>query len=387
MILRHLSALEFRNYASLQQEFSPALNILIGANAQGKSNILEAVYLLATSKSMRGNLDVELIRWDAPAAVVSGYVLREKANDIELEVALSRGAKKSLVVNTVRVPRVMEFVGQLKAVSFSVSDLEVVRGEPSRRRRFLDLEISQLSPSYCHALAYYRKVVEQRNRLLKLMRDRSMRATVEETLSAWTEQLVHYGSRLAERRRHFLDQLREFSRPIHSLLTDQRERLSVDYQPSFKVSENLEEIQTAFRTALGEVREEELRRQVTLVGPHRDDVLFLVNGRDVRTFGSQGQQRTVALSVKLAEVELMRDLTGESPVCLLDDVFSELDARRRAHIFDVTLDSCQTFLSTTDLELLPREIQGRAEVFEVREGVLTPVGADGRVRGRAAHVD
>jgi DNA replication and repair protein RecF len=375
MVLRHLTLHQFRNYPSLRREFSPSLNVLVGANAQGKSNLLEAVYLLATSKSMRGSKDEELIRWDAPASVVTGEALREKANDLELEVALSRTEKKSLVVNTIRVPRMMEFIGQLKAVSFSASDLETVRGEPSRRRRFLDLEISQLSPSYCHALACYRKVIEQRNRLLKLMRDRSMRATVEETLGAWTEQMVTYGSRLVERRAQFLHQLQEFAHPIHSLLTGQAERLTLAYHPTFKAPEDPQEIQEAFRTALGEVREEEFRRQLSVVGPHRDDVTLLVNGRDVRTFGSQGQQRTVALSIKLAEVELMRDLTGEAPVCLLDDVFSELDARRRAHIFDVTLDNCQTFLSTTDVELLPREVLGRGDVFEVQDGELKQVAS------------
>jgi DNA replication and repair protein RecF len=371
MILRHLTLLEFRNYTALRQQFSPTLNVLVGPNAQGKSNLLEAVYLLATSKSMRGSKDVELIRWDRPAAVVTGEVLREKANDLDLEVALSRTEKKSLVVNTIRVTRAMDFIGQLKAVSFSVSDLEVVRGEPARRRRFLDLEISQLSPSYCHSLAYYRKVLEQRNRLLKLSRDRSMRASIVDTLESWNEQLVTYGSKLVERRSQFLKKLQEFAQPVHEVLTEQSERLTVQYQPSFKTPDGLEETQEAYREALRGVREDELRRQISLVGPHRDDIVFLVNGRDIRTFGSQGQQRTVALSVKLAEVKLMRDLTGESPVCLLDDVFSELDSRRRAHIFDITLDSCQTFISTTDVELLPTHVLKHAELFRTRDGELT----------------
>lgn len=372
MLLRHLSLQEFRNYASLRQEFSPTLNVLTGANAQGKTNVLEAVYLLATSKSLRGSKDTEMIRWDQPACLVTGHVLREKSNDIEVEVALSRTQPKSLVVNTVRVARAMEFIGQLKAVSFSQSDIEVVRGEPSRRRRFLDLEISQLSPSYCHALGYYRKILEQRNRLLKMMRDRSLRSTAEETLESWTEQMVHYGSRLVERRRQFLTKLQEFSHPIHEMLTEGKERLTVAYDPTFKCPKEAEQVPEAFKEALGSVRQEEIRRQVSLIGPHRDDILFLVNGRDVRTYGSQGQQRTVALSVKLAEVELMRDLTDEPPVCLLDDVFSELDSRRRGHIFDVTLGSCQTFLSTTDAELLPHPVLSQAAVFEVREGELHP---------------
>lgn len=370
MILHHLSLLEFRNYAALQQEFSPALNVVVGPNAQGKSNLLEAVYLLATSKSMRGSKDVDLIRWDHPSSLVSGRILREKANDLDLEVALSRTEKKSLVVNTVRVTRAMEFIGQLKAVSFSISDLEVVRGEPSRRRRFLDLEISQLSPSYCHALSCYRKVLEQRNRLLKLMRDRSLRASVEDNLAAWNEQLIAYGGKIMERRRQFLQALQTHAQPIHATLTEGQERLSVVYEPSFRMPDDPEAIAEAYRAALRDVREEERRRQVTVVGPHRDDLTFLVNGRDVRVYGSQGQQRSVALSVKLAEVELMRELSGEFPVCLLDDVFSELDARRRAHLFDVTLNRCQTFLSTTDVELLPAEVLKQADLFHARAGEL-----------------
>lgn len=245
-----------------------------------------------------------------------------------------------------------------------------MRGEPSRRRRFLDLEISQLSPSYCHTLACYRRVVEGRSRLLKIARDRRGVDVSDSPLGAWTEQLVNYGSRLLERRKQFLRQLQELAELVHSVMTDDAERLTISYQPTFRLPDDLEAIQQAFRDALGEVRMEEARRQVCLVGPHRDDITFLVNGRDVRVYGSQGQQRTVALSLKLAELQLMRDLVGESPVCLLDDVFSELDAKRRSHILDVTLGTCQTFLATTDPDLVPAEVVRRSLVLEVIAGTL-----------------
>lgn len=370
MLLRYLTIQEFRNYVTLKQEFSPSLNLITGGNAQGKTGLLEAIYLLATSKSMRGSRDIDLIRWDSPAAVVTGEVLREKNSDVDIEVGLSRAAKKALVVNTVRATRAMDFVGQLKAVSFSASDLEVVRGEPSRRRRFLDLEISQLSPSYCHSLACYRRVVEGRSRLLKMARDRRAAELADSPLGAWTDQLVNYGSRLLERRKQFLNNLQGFAETVHSLMTDDTERLTISYQPCFRLPDELESIQQAFRVALGEVRMEEARRQVCLVGPHRDDITFLVNGRDVRVYGSQGQQRTVALSLKLAEVQLMRDLAGESPVCLLDDVFSELDAKRRSHVMEATLGTCQTFLATTDLDLVHPDAVGRSLVLEVTAGTL-----------------
>ena len=371
MVLRYLNLHQFRNYETLHLEFHDkfpsALNVLLGPNAQGKSNLLEAIYLLATTKSMRGATDDELIRWDAPAAFVRAEVLREKANDVEVELGLSRTQKKKLVVNTVGVSRAADFVGQLKCVCFSVSDLEVVHGEPSRRRRFLDLEISQISPSYCHSLAYYRRIVEQRNRLLKMSRDRSIRGSLVDTLSAWTEQLVQYGSKLVERRREFLERLQEAAAPIHEELTEGREQLKIAYQPSFRFH-HAPTLEEGFREALREVHQEELRRMVTLVGPHRDEIQFLVSGRDMRTYGSQGQQRTVALSTKLGELAMIRDLTGEPPVCLLDDVFSELDAMRRRHLMEAVVGECQTFLTTTDMDLLPPEVRKKALVFPVREG-------------------
>jgi len=370
MILRHLELRQFRTYPSLAQEFSPALNVLVGDNGQGKTNLLEAVYLLATSKSFRGSRDADLVRWDEPAAVVTGQALREKAHDVEVEVGLAQGHKKSLLVNTVRQTRAGDFIGQLKVVCFSAADLETVRGEPARRRRFLDLEISQLSPSYCHTLGYYRKVVEQRNRLLKSLRYRGAAASEETGLGAWTEQLIQHGTKLVERRRQFLERLDALAGPIHAQLTEEGERLRIAFEPAFRLPEEEGKTETAFREALGAVRQEELRRQMSLIGPHRDDVLFLVNGRDVRVYGSQGQQRTAALSVKLAEVLLMRDLAGEAPVCVLDDVFSELDAKRRSHIFEVVLGQCQTFLSTTDRGFVPPEVLRQASVWEVRGGAL-----------------
>lgn len=370
MILRYLDLQQFRTYSHLAQEFSPALNVLVGDNGQGKTNLLEAIYLLATSKSFRGSRDAELIRWDEPAALVGGEVLRQQGNDVQVEVGLSHAHKKALVVNTVRAQRAGDFIGQLKVVAFAAADLETIRGEPARRRRFLDLEISQLSPAYCHTLGYYRKVVDQRNRLLKALRHRRPGPDEDSGLGAWTEQLVQHGTKLVDRRRQFLERLDALAGPIHARLTEDEERLRIAFQPAFRLPQEEGRTETAFREALAEVRQEEQRRQMSLVGPHRDDVLFLVNGRDVRVYGSQGQQRTVALSVKLAEVLLMRDLGGEPPVCLLDDVFSELDARRRAHVFEVVLAEGQTFLSTTDREFVPAGALERAQVWEVRSGAL-----------------
>jgi DNA replication and repair protein RecF len=385
MLLRFLWLQQFRGCAAERVEFSPGLNVLVGANAQGKTSFLEAIYLLATSKSMRGSRDEELIRWEAPLAVAGGEVLRERAADVELEVLLSRTERKALVVNRRRVARAGEFIGQLRAVAFSAAELEVVRGEPACRRRFLDLEIAQLSPAYVHALVGYRRALEQRNRLLK---QGGGQGVEPETLSAWSEQLVEHGVRLVERRQRFVEGLAEYAVAVHAELSEGTERLTVAYAPSFRLprrppatgggseAEQAEAWRAALREsflgALGEVRREELRRQVTLVGPHRDDVTLLLNGREARLYGSQGQQRSAALSIKLAELRLMKELGGEAPVCLLDDVFSELDARRRAHLFASLGERGQTVLTTTELELLPAELRAAATVFRVEGGSVQP---------------
>lgn len=376
MLIRRLALQQFRNYDRLAQEFAPGLNVLVGRNAQGKSSLLEAIYLLATTKSMRGSKDSELIRWDAPSAVVEGRILRTRTSDVDLGISVCQGVRKSLTVNTSATSKTMDFIGQLKVVAFGIIDVDTVRGEPARRRRMLDLEISQLSPSYCHSLACYRKVTEQRNRLLRTMRDRHARDLTAASLESWTDQLISYGGRIIERRRQFLRKLDEYAEPIHDRLTGGRERLSISYTPSFRIDasvDGVEAVSAIFKTALEGVREEELRRQVCLLGPHRDDLVLLVNGRDVRTYGSQGQQRSAALSLKLAEIELMQELAEEPPVCLLDDVFSELDIDRRTHLFEATLERCQVFLTTTELELVPEPIRKQAQAWEVADARLKEI--------------
>lgn len=372
MVLRELALQNYRNYTALSIEFSPGIQILVGANAQGKTNLLEAIYLLATTKPLRGSRDGDVIAWERESTSVQGEVARERRPDVSLEVSVSRSEKKLLRVNGVRQTRVMDFIGQLNAVAFSTADLEVIRGEPALRRRLIDLEISQISPSYCHALACYRRVLEQRNHLLKQAWERPASA-LEESLVAWDEQLIAHGTKILERRFQFLARLQEFARPIHAMLTEDAEYIGLSYKPSLPLEgePGVDEIRTAFGEALRAARGEERRRGVTVVGPHRDDLLCLVNGYDVKTYGSQGQQRTVALTIKLAEVELIRDLTDEPPICLLDDVMSELDEQRRSHLFDVTATACQTFISGTDLAGLPPELLRGAEIRRVQAGAVT----------------
>ncbi len=376
MRLQELCLRHYRNYEALSARFAPKLNILVGPNAQGKTNLLEAIGLLATTKSLRGSRDGDLVGFDAEFAVDHGTIHRERRPDVALEISLSRGMNKQVRVNGVRQPRVIDFIGAFNAVSFSSADIEVVRGEPALRRRFLDLEISQIGPSYVYALAHYRRVLEQRNRLLKALREGGQRGMLSDSLEAWDEQLLEHGAVMVERRRQFVRHLEELARGVHARLTEAGEELALTYDCSFPLppEPGLESVRTAFAAALREGRAEELRRGMSLVGPHRDDLLLQVNGREVRVYGSQGQQRTAALSVRLAEIELIRELTEEPPVCLLDDVLSELDDLRRAQIFDVTLCACQTFLTCTSTRSLPDGVLSQAQVYEVSAGTVREAG-------------
>ncbi len=373
----HVTSLKldnFRNYGTLRIEPGEGLNIFVGRNAQGKSNLLESLYILATSKSSRAGKDVELVRFGTPAARITADVVREKTSDIEVEMTLSQTEKKAARINGVKHTRLSEVIGQLNAVLFDSGDLEIIRGEPAIRRRFLDLEIAQTSPRYVLALGSYRKTLEQRNRLLRDLRDGRISGAARESLPAWNEGLAQHGARLVERRRLFLERLAQLASETHRTLSDQRDELQVTYLPSFPIDGLTEAsaIQGRFLEELASVAGEEAARGVTVRGPQRDDIAFLVNGQDCRLFGSQGQQRTVALSLKLAERQLIEELVGEPPLLLLDDVLSDLDDARRGLLFDLTARAgSQTFLSCTNLRAFSPAVLERAAVYSVTDGEVT----------------
>jgi len=373
----HVTSLKlenFRNYGTLRIEPGEGLNIFVGRNAQGKSNLLESLYILATSKSSRAGKDVELVRFGEPAARIIADVVREKTSDIEIDLALSQTEKKAARINGVKHTRLSEVIGQLNAVLFDSGDLEIIRGEPSVRRRFLDLEIAQTSPRYVLALGSYRKTLEQRNRLLRDLRDGRVPGSARDSLPAWNEGLAQHGARLVERRRLFLERLAQLASETHRTLSDERDDLQVTYLPSFLIDSLTEAsaIQARFLEELALVAGEEAARGTTVRGPQRDDIAFLVNGQDCRLFGSQGQQRTVALSLKLAERQLIEELVGEPPLLLLDDVLSDLDDARRGLLFDLTAQAgSQTFLSCTNLRAFAPAVLERAAVYSVTNGEVT----------------
>jgi DNA replication and repair protein RecF len=358
----------------MRLEPGSGLNVFVGENAQGKSNLLEALYLLATTKSTRANRDTELVHHGAGMCRVQAQVLRAKDVDIRMDIAISTVEKKQARLNGVKHTKMSEVIGKVNAVLFDIGDLEIVRGEPANRRRFLDLEISQTSPKYVHALAAYRKILEQRNHLLRDLRDRKNSYGAGRTLDVWDTQLATSGAQLIDGRRTFLDRLNQLASDTHKALSDRRDELVIGYQPSFNVERltGFEAIKQEFLDQIERVKHEERDRGATLIGPQRDDIQFLVNGSDSRFYGSQGQQRTIAVALKFAERQLIEELVGESPLLLLDDVLSDLDDLRRGHLFEfIGKAGSQTFLSCVSIRSFPPDILEQASVWRVNNGALS----------------
>lgn len=373
MIIESLELKNYRNYGELSLSFDPGTNLLYGDNAQGKTNILEALYFCASAKSHRGSKDREIIRFGEEEAHVK-LILRKRDVPYRIDMHLKKNSAKGIAVNGMPIRRASELFGILNAVLFSPEDLNIIKNGPSDRRRFMDLELCQLDRSYVHALVSYNRALVQRNRLLK---DIYFQPELQETLDLWDSQLVNYGSQLIRARREFLARLDPVIGPIHAGLTGGKEEISVIYDANTDEQE--------FGNSLLRARESDLRQKITSVGPHRDDIGFFVKrtdaeassaavpsdrrGMDLRRYGSQGQQRTAALSLKLSEIGLMEQTTGESPVLLLDDVLSELDTDRQKQLLK-TISRIQTVITSTGMEnLLGRDFR-IDRTFEVRNGAV-----------------
>lgn len=406
----HISNLQlngFRNYAEQALIPSEGLNILHGDNAQGKSNVLEAIALLATTRSFRALRESEMVGKGFEEGHVVADLCREREGNVEVQVSIYSGEKKAVRVNGMKRARVLDLLGEFNAVSFGSLDLRIVTGDPADRRHFLNVEISQISPRYVHDLGHYKRILEQRNRLLKDLRERPC-PPEESGLLAWNTQLIRYGAPIYEKRRFFIERLAPLAQRIHFELTNGKEVLEVKYLPSIilqekssgtmqvredtsenrylteasqqasvlptknEANEELQRISEAFRCQMVQVANDEARRGTTLIGPQRDDLSFVINGNDARVFGSQGQQRTVALALKLAEFRLIEDFVGEPPVLLLDDVMSDLDDARRHHLLNWTRRRCQTFLTCTNLRSFPDDILSEARTYHVCAGRITP---------------
>ena len=370
MKLTELNLHHFRNYDEAQVEFSPQINVLIGENAQGKTNLLESIYVLAMTRSHRTNNDRELIEFGKDAAQIRGTVQRELGS-LKLELDIGKHGKKAKA-NHLEKARLSEYLGQLNVILFAPEDLALVKGAPTVRRRFIDMEFGQVSPKYLHDLTQYRDILKQRNRYLKQLQ--SHEAQDQLYLEVLSEQLAAVGGAIISQRVKFLSELEGYAQELHQSITQGRENLTFEYSSAIKDASTLTEVELseALMDLYRQNQSKEIFQGTTLYGPHRDDVRFLINHKNVQTYGSQGQQRTTALSVKLAEIDLMKNQTGEYPILLLDDVLSELDGARQTHLLKTIQDKVQTFLTTPGLSDVARNLIKEPRIFHIRDGQIIP---------------
>lgn len=366
MELTSLRLVNYRNYTDLTLNFSDGVNVFLGENAQGKTNLLESIYVLALARSHRTSSDKDLIRWQEKEATISGRVKKNISN-VPLSLYFSNKGKKARV-NHLEKSKLSQYIGQLNVILFAPEDLELVKGAPNVRRRFIDMEFGQMNPLYLYHTTQYRRILKDRNAYLKRLQMKQTTDTI--FLDVLTQQLVDIGSQIILARHNFLARLEEAAQPIHAEISDQREILTIQYQTSIEFEKNseLSVIKAAFEQDLKRLQSREIMLGSTIVGPHRDDIQFIVNNNDVAVFGSQGQQRTTALAVKLAEIDLMQQETGEYPILLLDDVLSELDANRQTHLLLAIQDKVQTFITAPSLSDVARQLIHAPKVFHVKHG-------------------
>ena len=364
MKLESLKLLNFRNYCEMQVDFNPELNIIVGSNGHGKTNILEAIYFMSIGKSFRTNKDREVINFKSDRGYISIAFSRGSRNG-SIEMLIGKKGK-AIKMNGISIQKISELFGAFNSVIFSPEDIRMLKDGPAERRKFMDREISQISPLYYHDLYAYNKLLSQRNSCLK------NRNVDEDLIDIYDIQICEYASRIYMARKRFVESLSEISKGIHSKIVGKPESFEIEYLSQLKMEEELDEhkISNGLKILLKKSRKDDIQRGNTRYGPHKDDIKIIVNSIDVRTYGSQGQQRTASISLKLSELELIKKETGEYPVLLLDDVLSELDEKRQKSLID-SLSGIQTFVTTAE-EAHIKIFEGyNMSVYRVKEGIIT----------------
>ena len=358
MIIKSIELQNFRNYENLKIDFDNGTNILYGDNAQGKTNILESAYVSGTTKSHKGSRDKEMIRFNESESHIRTVVER-KGMSYQIDMHIKKNRSKGIAVNRIPIKKASELFGILNMVFFSPEDLNIIKNGPSERRRFLDSEICQLDKIYLSDLTKYNKVLNQRNKLLK---DMVFRPDLENTLTVWDSQLIAYGKRLIIRRKQFLEELNDIVFDIHKSISGGKEELVLKYEPDID--------EAFFEDELNRAKIKDKKYCITSVGPHRDDISFYIGDVDIRKYGSQGQQRTSALSLKLSEIELVKKSIHDTPVLLLDDVLSELDSNRQNYLLN-SIHDIQTIITCTGLDEFVKNRFQIDKVFQVVNGTVT----------------
>ena len=376
MYLKNLHLQSFRNYVEQQVKFTAQKTIIVGNNAQGKSNLLEAVELLATLKSHRAIRDRELVLDGTPTGQIEATIERAYGT-AELTLTLRKQGRRTATLNQEIVRRQVDCLGILNAVQFSSLDLDLVRGAPESRRSWIDGLLTQLEPVYSHMLQQYNQVLRQRNALLKTIRqqEQEQQLAIEREdlaqLQIWDEQLAATGSRVTRRRARVLGRIAPLAQTWHDRISGKTEILEITYAPNVDWTEDdPEKVQQAFLEKIEQRRKAEQHQGKTVVGPHRDEIEFTINQTPARYYGSQGQQRTLVLALKLAELKLIEEVVGEPPLLLLDDVLAELDPHRQNQLLDAIGDRFQTIITTTHLGSFHDQWIEDSQILTVEAGKL-----------------
>ena len=353
MFIKRLQMLNYRNYNVLDISLGPHVNVFMGDNAQGKTNILEGIYYCAFARSHRTSKDRELINWNADNALLSVSVGRERL-DKRIDISILKDGKKAIQINKIKIKKIGELFGNFNVVMFSPEDLKIIKDSPGVRRKFIDMELCQLNPKYYYNLVQYNKVLNERNSIL---RNRNINKDI---LEVYDMQLVEFGYNIIMERLEYIKKLNKYSEKIHSDITSGKEKIEFRYTSTIK---------DYFYALLEKNRVRDSERGITSVGPHRDDFIVLINDIDTKSYGSQGQQRTAVLTIKFASLKIIKELTGEHPVLLLDDVLSELDFSRKRYILS-TIGDIQTIITCTGIEDLYEYLDDKSKVFKVKDGEI-----------------
>ncbi|SCZ76669.1 DNA replication/repair protein RecF [Acidaminobacter hydrogenoformans] len=364
MFVRKLKLENFRNYDGLELEFDRYLNLIIGDNGQGKTNLIEALFVGGFGRSFRTSREREMVQFNINTAYL-GIQFHQHGIESQLEMRFLEDKKKSLKYNGSPIHRLSDWVGRLNIVAFTPEDLKLVKESPVERRRFIDREISQMSTKYLMSFVHYNRALDQRNALLR------SKSTQSALYEIWEEKMAQYGAQVILKRLEFIKKLNSISQRIHYQMTNGKEKFGVEYL-SFISNENepdYDTIVTAIINKMENYREKDIERGFTWFGPHRDDLKLTIDGHDARVYGSQGQQRTAALSLKLSEIEIIHEETGEYPILILDDVMSELDQHRQ-NLLIKAFENVQTFITTTELSTIKNDHLARGKILKVIDGTV-----------------
>ena len=360
MFIKKLMLINYRNYEKLDINFGKGVNVFIGDNAQGKTNILEAIYYCAFAKSHRTTRDRELINWNNHESYISLGIAKERL-DKKIDIKILKDGKKAIKVNSIKINKIGELFGIFNVVMFSPEDLKIVKDSPGVRRRFIDMELCQLNKKYYYNLVQYNKVLNERNVVLK------NKNLSEEMLDIYDEQLSFYGEYVIKERLKYFEKLNYYGVQVHKDITSNKENIEFKYQSTIK---DLSKIKENFYEALKKSRKKDIEKGISTIGLHRDDFSIFINNVDIKNFGSQGQQRTAVLTIKFASLRIIKEITGEYPVLLLDDVLSELDFSRKKYILS-TIGEIQTVITCTGIEDIYSYLDSNSKIFKVMNGIVS----------------